>query len=151
MKTIKREVHIEASPSTLYQYLSDPRHMTEWVASMEDIRNVRGDGVGRTHDWTYRMAGVKLKGHTELIEDVPNSLIKTRTTGGVESTWTFVMAPDAKGSRLSLTVEYKLPVPVLGKLAEALVVRRNEREADLSLQHLQDLVKHAEGRQHAAE
>jgi len=34
--------------------------------------------------------------------------------------------------------EYTIPIPVLGKLAEALVLRQNEREADLAMANIKD-------------
>ena len=37
---------------------------------------------------------------------------------------------------LTTEIEYSVPVPVLGRLAEALVVKMNEREAELVLANL---------------
>ncbi len=34
--------------------------------------------------------------------------------------------------------DYTIPVPVLGKLAEQLVLKRNQREADLSMQNIKE-------------
>ena len=48
----------------------------------------------------------------------------------------------AAGSRLDLHVDYDLPGGVLGDVADRLYVeRRNEREAEHSLQNLKDLVE----------
>jgi hypothetical protein len=38
---------------------------------------------------------------------------------------------DENITRVTLTIEYKVPVPLLGKLAEAIIVKMNDQEADL--------------------
>jgi hypothetical protein len=35
-------------------------------------------------------------------------------------------------------LDYTIPVPVLGKLAEQLVLKRNQREADLSMENIKE-------------
>ena len=45
---------------------------------------------------------------------------------------------DRVAESLDLEVEYTIPVPVLGKLAEKLVLKRNEQEADLWMQNIKD-------------
>jgi uncharacterized membrane protein len=151
MKTIKKSVRIQAAPSAVYSYLVDANNMPRWLSSMEEIRNIKGKGVGQTYDWTYKMIGVHLKGSTKVLADEPNKLRKTQTKGGANSTWTFAIEPDGKFAKLNLTIDYEIPVPVLGKLAEKLVVKHNEREAEASLEHLKDLVEDQARRQHAAE
>ena len=42
---------------------------------------------------------------------------------------------------MNLTVDYTIPVPVLGKFAEALVLKQNEREADLATASLKGILE----------
>ena len=37
-----------------------------------------------------------------------------------------------------VNVDYTIPVPVLGKLAEKLVLKRNERESDMNAQNIKE-------------
>ena len=37
-----------------------------------------------------------------------------------------------------MEVDYTIPVPVLGKLAEKLVLKRNERESEMNLQNVKE-------------
>jgi hypothetical protein len=46
------------------------------------------------------------------------------------------LEPADGGTRLTVEAEYRVPVPVLGRLAEALVVKMNEREGELILANL---------------
>jgi uncharacterized membrane protein len=84
------------------------------------------------------MVGVRLEGETEITEDIPNKRRATETKGGVNSSWTYSFEPHEGGTKFNLVVDYSIPVPVLGKLAEKLVLKRNEREADLAMANIKD-------------
>jgi hypothetical protein len=84
------------------------------------------------------MMGIHLKGKTEVIEHVANQRLTFKTTGGIASTWTWTFTGEPNKTRLNLIVEYTVPVPVLGKIAERLVLRQNEREADLAMANIKE-------------
>jgi hypothetical protein len=44
--------------------------------------------------------------------------------------------PEAGGTKVTLEGEYTVPIPVLGKLAEAIIVKMNEHEVELILANL---------------
>ncbi len=54
------------------------------------------------------------------------------------STIVFTFAPHEGGTKLDFEVDYTIPVPVLGKLAEKLVFKRNQREAQLSMENVKE-------------
>ena len=60
------------------------------------------------------------------------------THGGVDSKWVYELTPTADGTRFDLSVEYEIPLPVLGKLAEKLVAKANEREVEVAMQNAKD-------------
>jgi len=62
----------------------------------------------------------------------------TQPKGGIRSTWTFTFEPQDGGTKLTIKVDYTVPVPVLGKLAEAIVLKQNEREAALALSNIKE-------------
>jgi len=62
----------------------------------------------------------------------------TESKGGIVSTWTWTFQPHDNGTRLSVVVDYTIPIPVLGKIAEAFVLRQNEREADLAMANIKE-------------
>jgi len=75
-------------------------------------------------------------GDSEVTEHIPNQRRVFRSTGGILSTWTWTFKPEADGTLLNLVVEYTIPVPVLGKLGERMVLRQNEREADQAMANI---------------
>ena len=82
------------------------------------------------------MAGMRFEGTGECVDIVPNQHFVVETKGGVTSTitWTFRSREDI--TRVTLTIEYKVPIPLLGKLAEAIIVMMNEQEGDLIMDNL---------------
>jgi coenzyme Q-binding protein COQ10 len=135
MVTVKKSVVVDAPVEQVFDYMADPKSNVEILPGMMDVRDIHEtEGhVGTTFRWTYKMAGLRFEGETTVLEWVRNKRVVTRTKGGIGSTWYFDYASKGKGTELSLAVEYEMPVPILGKIAEAVVRRQNEREADLAL------------------
>jgi len=85
------------------------------------------------------MVGVRFEGTTIPIEYVPNKRLVFETKGGIESTFVYDYELEGDGTRLSIEVDYTIPVPVLGKLAESFILKSNERETDTILANVRDI------------
>lgn len=82
------------------------------------------------------MAGMRSEGTSEDAEYVANQRLVSRTKGGADSTQTWMLQPEAGGTKVTFEIQYTVPVPVLGKLAEAIIVKMNEHEGGLVLANL---------------
>ena len=133
MAKVERSITIDAPVEKVFSYISNPNNELESIPSITDIRDVTGEGLGRKWGWTYKMVGFSLKGESEVIEYIPNQRLVHKSKGGIESTWTYTFNPENGGTRLNVVVEYKIPIPVLGKVGERMVLNRTEREADLAM------------------
>lgn len=138
MATVKKSIQINESAEKVFDYLSDHTNEPEWMPGMIELDFVSGDGknVGDTYKWKYKMAGIILKGETTVKEMVPNRKIVTASNAGIKNTFTFNLESNEEGTFLKLNIDYIIPVPVLGKIAEKIVLRKNEREADLALENI---------------
>ena len=136
MAKIEKTIAVNVPTGKVFSYVANPMNQLEWLPSITDVRDVTGQGKGQRFAWTYKMIGMPLKGQTEVTEIVENQRLVLKTTGAIASTWTWAFAGDANRTRLNLVVEYTVPVPVLGKMAELLVLRQNEREADLGMANI---------------
>jgi uncharacterized membrane protein len=135
---VHKSIEIKAPLKEVYDYIDNPEKNPEWITSMIESHNITGSGVGRHFDWTYKMIGIPLKGESLCTEDVPEKHIVVKTTGGVESTWTFDLKSKKDYTVLDLDIDYKIPVPVVGKLAEKVLLKRNERETEMSLMNIKE-------------
>ncbi|MGB3347113.1 MAG: hypothetical protein WBA71_07720 [Candidatus Humimicrobiia bacterium] len=59
----------------------------------------------------------------------------------MESLWTWNFEPHNDGTKVDVLVEYTIPIPVLGKIAEALVHKQIEREADHAVANVKDIME----------
>lgn len=132
MPKIERNITISAPVEKVFTYINDPELNPEWLPSMIEVKdvNMTEQGVGSRFKWVYKMAGIRFNGETTTIEYVPNQRIVVQSKVGINSKWSWTFEPYNNGTRLSLVVEYTIPIPVLGKLAEAVVLKQNEKEAD---------------------
>jgi uncharacterized protein YndB with AHSA1/START domain len=137
MERIEKSVVIDAPVEKVFAYLNDPTNALEWSPGHVDVRNLTWEENKRHFEWTYKMAGLLLRGETTDTFEL-NRQIFSETKGGGVSTWLWTFEPHDGGTKLDLVVEYAIPIPVLGKVAEALVLRHNERDADLSLANIKD-------------
>lgn len=65
----------------------------------------------------------------------------TESTGGIPSTFTITFEPHESGAKPDVDTEFRIPGPVLGKLAEKLVAKRMQREAEGSAQNIEERVE----------
>jgi len=138
MPRINNSTHINAPVEKVFAYVTDPMNTPEWMVSLSEVTDVTGSGVGQHSHWKYKMIGIPLHGETTVTEQVPNERSVTKSKGGITSTITYTFAPDEGGTKLDSEIDYTIPVPVLGKLAEKLVLKRNERESNLNSQNIKE-------------
>ena len=140
MATVKESTVINAPPDRVFAYVTEPATMSEWLAKMVEVRNVVGTGEGQQYEWTYKYVGLLLRGQSVVVQHVPNALAVTQSIGTISSTWTFNIEPHEEGTNLTIEVEYSVPIPVLGKIAEHVAVRLDARDLETSLSNVQDML-----------
>jgi uncharacterized protein YndB with AHSA1/START domain len=136
MPTIHNSINISAPVEKIFAYLSDPVNTPEWFVGMTEVTDVSGSGVGQHSRWTYSMIGIPFHGDSKLTEHVPNERLVSKQEGGLTSIITWTFAPHEGGTKLDMHIDYTIPVPVLGKLAEKVVFKRNQREAQMSIENI---------------
>jgi len=137
MTKTAKTINIKAPVEKVFDYISEPTNLPEIWPSLVEVKDVQKLPSGGTRNrWVYKMAGILLKGTSEETEYVPNQRLVSKTKGGVESTQTWMFQPEAGGTKVTFEVEYTVPIPVLGKLAEAIIVKMNEHEGEVILANL---------------
>jgi len=137
MAKSEKTITINAPVEKVFSYIDGGTNLPEIWPSLVEVTDVqRLPNGGHSDRFVYKMAGIRLEGTSEDIEYIPNQRIVTKTKGGAESTQTWLFQPEAGGTKVTFKVEYTVPIPVLGKLAEAVIVKMNDREGDLILANL---------------
>ena len=137
MAKLEKTITINAPVEKIFNYISQPTNLPEFWPSLVETSDVQElPNGGHSNRFVYKMAGIRLEGTSEDVEHVTNERIVSKTKGGAESTQTWMFQPEAGGTKVTFKVEYTVPIPVLGKLAEAVIVKMNDREGDLILANL---------------
>lgn len=138
MDTIERAQTINAPVDKVFAYLADPKANPEWLPGMVEVKHVKvtKKGIGTTHRWVYKMAGMQFRGENVTTEFVPNERLVNESKGDIESIWTWVFEPTEDGTKLSLAVDYNIPPGVLAKLTQPFVLKQNRREAVLAMANI---------------
>ena len=137
MAKAEKTISINAPVETVFGYLDEPTNLPEVWPSMVEVKDVqRLPNGGASFRCVYKMAGVRLEFASEDTEHIANQRTVSKTKGGIESTFIWMFQPEDGGTKLTAEVEYIVPIPVLGKLAEAFIIKMNERELELLLANL---------------
>jgi len=134
MATIRRSISIHAPVDRVFDYIADPVHLPEVWPSLVEVRNVEDHEIGKSFDWDYKLMGIRIHGHSDPVAFVRNERQVTQSVSGIPNTFRWLFSGGDGDTELALEVDYKSPIP--GKLAERIVGRINEREAETLLGNL---------------
>ena len=141
MDSWKNGIVIHAPADDVFAYVDEPMRLAEWLPSIVEVRNVIGTGAGQQFEWTAKMAGLLLRGQSTVVEHVPNHCGVHQTIGMVGSDFGYFVEPHAEGTTLTLEIQYSIPMPLIGRLAERVLLRRNIREFELALINVKEMLE----------
>jgi ligand-binding SRPBCC domain-containing protein len=137
MAEYQTSIKIDAPVEKVFGFLSDPQNLPEIWPSIIEVKDVTQlPNGGTSFRYVYKMAGIRLEGSSEDIEFVPNERTVNKSKGGIEATQIWTFQPEDGGTKFVFDIKYNVPIPLLGKLAEAIVLKMNEGEANLVLANL---------------
>lgn len=144
MATIEKSTVVAAPTDKIFAFISEPTNLPEIWPSLIDVHDITpAANGGSDFKWTYKMAGLRFEGTSTVVEFVPPQRASVATQGGIKSTNTWTLEPEGDGTRVTLHVELTVPGNVLGKLAEPLIVRENNQEAEAILANLKARLEQA--------
>ena len=139
MAKAEKSITINAPVEKVFAFIDEHANIPQIWPSLVEVTDIKSLPNGGYSDrFVYKMAGIRLEGTSEAIEYVANQRTVTENKGGIEGTVTWTYETEDGGTKVTFEVEYTVPVPVLGKLAESLIVKLNEREAETLLANVKD-------------
>ena len=137
MAKVEATITITAPVEKIFNYIQEMTNLPEIWPSLVQITDMKQlPNGGFSNRFVYKMAGIRLEGTSQGIENIPNQRIVSKTKGAVESTQTWLFKPEGKKTEVTFKVEYTIPIPVLGKLAEAVIVKINQHEGQAIMANL---------------
>lgn len=142
MAHLTKSVEIQAPVSKVYEFMTEPTNLPEIWPSMVEITDIKRPPDGTlSYHWKYKMAGMMFEGDSQTEEVIPEQRVVVTNVSGIPSRFVWTYQPKNGGTQLTVDIEYTIPVPVLGRLAEAAIVKMNDREADALLANLKTIME----------
>jgi len=137
MPQIRKSIEINAPVSEVFAFAAAPENLPVIWPSLIEVSNVKEnpDG-GHAFDWIYKLAGMKLRGHSETIEFQPDRLIVVKNETGIKSTFRYSFQGQDDTTLFTQEVEYEIPDSLLARFAAPFIHKLNEREADIVMANL---------------
>ncbi len=139
MAKVQKQILIHAPVDKVFAFMNDPRNLPQIWPSMVEVKHALLNSIGGyDFEWVYKMGGMQFHGESKTTEYVPNQRTVTESAKGIDSRFVWDYKAEGHNTRLTVEVEYKVPIPLIGKLAETIIVRQNEHEAETMLNNLKD-------------
>jgi uncharacterized membrane protein len=140
MPRVDNEVIINTPVGKIFEYIAQPRNLQQIWPSLVEIKNQQLlPNGGYRYQWTYKMSGIHFTGTGECIDLVPNVVLASKNTGAIDSIVRFSFRSKDIQTKVMLSIEYEVPSTLLGHLAEIIILKMNDKEAELILDNLRIL------------
>jgi uncharacterized protein YndB with AHSA1/START domain len=120
-----KTMHIDAKPERVMSFFLD------WTATPPgmtmEVVHESPDVVGNSYEWTFKMLGMPRKGVTVYTDYVPAERLAFRNFGVLEGTSTWTVEPEDGGSKVTVQVESRLAVPLIGRFLDPILRREWEK------------------------
>jgi carbon monoxide dehydrogenase subunit G len=147
---LERTIEIDASPEDVYDVLTDPKCLGEWVTIQDELVEAPDPPLKKGDCVVQRMKVVGKSFEVAWDVEVADRPSKVRWSGGgpMGSTAraTYELEPNGNGgTKFSYTNEYDVPGGPVGKVAGRALVSASGGEADATLQRLKEFIERKHG------
>ena len=130
-----KTMHADVEPEQVTSFLVDSS-FTPPGMTMEVVYESPAV-VGNSYEWTFKMLGIPRKGVTVTTEYVPGERVALRSFGPMEGTSTWTVEPEDGGSKATVHVEMRLPVPLIDRFFDPILRREWEKNLAWGLRELE--------------
>ena len=146
MSKLERTIEIEAPPEDVYDVMTDPQRLGEWVTIQDELVEAPEQPIKKGDTITQRMKVAGKKFEVSWDVEVADRPKKVRWTGngpmGSKARATYEFESNGNGgTTFSYTNEYDVPGGPLGKVAGKAMVAASGGEADGSLKRLKQMIE----------
>ena len=143
MVSIDKEIMIKAPVEKIFNFVIKSSNLVQLWPSLLEVNNEKllpNDGYSAR--WVYKMAGIIFKGKSQCTDVAPYRWISVKCEGTVDSTmtWTF-RTKDSISTKVTITLDYQVHLPLLNRLAENTIIKMNDRESELVLGNLREFLE----------
>ena len=150
MAKLERTIDVEATPEEVYDILTDPHCLGEWVTIQEELVESPDPPLEEGDRITQRMKVAGKGFEVSWDVEVAERPTKVQWAGGGPmgsvARATYELEPNGDGgTRFSYTNEYEVPGGPVGKVAGRALVQASGGEADATLKRLKEFIEKKSG------
>ena len=146
MTRLNREITIQAPVGKVFDFISKPSNLQRVWPSLVEIKDEKSQlGGGYSFTWRYDWGGISLVGSGRVIDIAVSQWIVAKMSGSVDCTITWAFRNLNGATRVFLTVDYQIPLPVVGWLAGKAGIKLNEQEIDTVLSNIRSSCERGRG------
>ena len=140
MPTVRAEIHIPKPPAEVYAAAKDLEGLKPYLKDVETLNVLEDDGQTSRSEWVASAMGKKVR--WVEVEEWDDAGLRNRFYSPegdfdrYEGTWVFEAAEG--GTRVTLTIEYELNLPIFGGLLQKLVKKLMQENAERFLEGLKE-------------
>ena len=139
MVKISRVLHVDAEPEEVLSGLLDssinPPGMT--MAPVYEALDMEGS----VYEWSFKIVGVPQKGIMIITGYVPAKRLSTRNLGAIESNSTMTFEPENEGTRVTMSGESRLTIPLIGRFLDSFLERGMLKNTEWTMRQIE--MRHA--------
>jgi uncharacterized membrane protein len=144
MSYVEHETVINVPSEDVFAALLRVEAAPQWMAGLEEVRNVTGSAQGDSFEWTFKMAGrLTFRGKTVFSVVEPGRRLVEEGSGDLTNTWDWRLSPEMAGTFVKVRVDYTVPGGAfLGAIADKLFVeKQNQKDLEQSLADLKRMLE----------
>ena len=144
MGKVGSSVEIHVPVERVIAFLEDWHNAEKWYEGIYDWKPTTEITTGNGARFSYKVKdlGWEIQYETELYDHVKNQAFKLRSIKGPKVDEHYSFEPIEGGTRVTYTMDYDVPLPVLGGLLDALVFKSLwARRVQATLQNLKRLLE----------
>ena len=134
-------VVVKVPKKKVWELFKDVQKMPDWMPLPYEVTGIEEKVSGRAFKWKYKSIGIPFKCVTTILEEVPSEKSTTKPEGGINSKWDWLFSSEGENTKVEVKVEYRIPVPLLGKFMENYVVKRGKKDIDHALDNLKYMLE----------
>ncbi len=116
MPAIERTIRIKAGPGAVFDVISRVEDYPRYSAAIRRISRIGPN----TYRWVVGIAGLELGWEAEIAGSRRPEHFAWRTRRGLDNSGAFDLRPVDGGTEVRFAMEYRLPNPLLDRIAHAL-------------------------------
>jgi uncharacterized protein YndB with AHSA1/START domain len=142
LERIDKEIIVNASSEKIFNYIEDPNNWSEFWVNLDKVSEIQSlPSGGYRAKYEYTTGGMHFKGEGEYTDYVRNNWIVMTMKGGIIKSVTFTFRAIYEErfeyrTRVTVTVDYEIPITVVGRISEKFIRNTIIREIELIMMNL---------------